>query len=193
MMMRRMPRRQTLRGLFVGIFLLQPCLPAMPFNSFCERGGAGCPLWGQGIGASAPATATVVRLRGGMGRGKQSEEDSRPPQSMMEKLASMDTEQMKGLARKQGVFDDGVVEETKEMSWLDKKHQQALQVLRRRANTDKKEKQREHMEKHGADDATIARAEEVQVTWRALLPVLCPAIVLLLGRCVLTRMGLFSG
>jgi len=106
-----------------------------------------------------------------MGDWKRSEQDAKPSRTRTETLSGMDVEKVKRMSRKQGIFDDGVmVEETKPLSWLEKKHLQALKVLRRRANTEKKDKQREHVEKHGVDDATIERAEEVQVRRAPSLP-----------------------
>jgi hypothetical protein len=64
--------------------------------------------------------------------------------------------------RKVGIFDADAVQDPKNMSWLDRQHQTALKVLRRRANADKKDRQRRHVQTHGIDDASIARAEQVQ-------------------------------
>ena len=77
----------------------------------------------------------------------------------------MDTQQMKSLAQKAGVLEDDAEEDTT-TSWIDKQYQIARKVLQRRANADKKAKQRVHMDKHGVDAGTIARAEELQVLLR---------------------------
>ena len=104
-----------------------------------------------------------VRLRGGTDRDGQHGLVDTPIGSMAERLAAMDETQMKALARKFGVLEDGTHEKPGETSWLERQNQIALKVLRRRANEDKKERQRRHQEKHGLDAATVARAEEVQV------------------------------
>ena len=65
------------------------------------------------------------------------------------------------LAQRAGYL-DGDDEGAKE-SWLDRQRDVALKVLRRRANADRKEKQRRHVSGHGVDAGAIERAEEMQV------------------------------
>jgi len=108
--------------------------------------------------AVAKAAAACLHLRGGASRPFSSHDA--PVQ--VTQLATMDTEGLKHLARKAGVLDNSV-QGTKNTTWLDRQYEVALKVLRRRANEAKKQKQREHLEKHGADDASIARAEQLQV------------------------------
>ena len=110
--------------------------------------------WGFSAGAVRSA---CLHLRGGAPR-----PFSHDAPVELKQLATMDKEGFKHLARKAGVLDDGVRGAT-DTSWLDRQYEVALKVLRRRANEAKKQKQREHLEKHGADDASIARAEQVQV------------------------------
>ena len=82
------------------------------------------------------------------------------------RMASMGDREAKALGSRLGVLDDAAQQQQRQdaapTTWFDRQHQMALRVLRRRANEDKREKQRRHFEKHGADAASIVRAEEVQ-------------------------------
>ena len=82
------------------------------------------------------------------------------------RMVSMGDREAKALGSRLGVLDDAAQQQQRQdaapTTWFDRQHQMALRVLRRRANEDKREKQRRHFEKHGADAASIVRAEEVQ-------------------------------
>ena len=158
-------RRKVVWSFLAGI-LLQTCRPAADpgRRPLSARGGfqSGRPPLGEPL--TSIATAWLVRLRGGGGAPRAQGRITNAPkqqQPALEKLETMDKESIKHLARKAGLFHDGV-QGSKNTSWLDRQYEVALRVLRRRANEAKKQKQREHIEKHGADAATIARAEQVQ-------------------------------
>ena len=108
-----------------------------------------------------PGMGRALRLRGGLGPMKQREFEEKSPRSKLEQLATMGTAEVRKLAQRAGYL-DGDDEGAKE-SWLDRQRDVALKVLRRRANADRKEKQRRHVSGHGVDAGAIERAEEMQV------------------------------
>lgn len=119
------------------------------------------PPWLAGA-SRLPGMSRALRLRGGMGRIKRREVVDKPLKSELEQLANSGTEEVRLLAQRAGYLEDKANEGEKE-SWLDRQRQVALRVLRRRANADRRERQRQHVSGHGVDAGAIERAEELQV------------------------------